>query len=212
MKQKIIILIGLLFLTSCGDCYQIVTGTVLDTETKRPVEGITVYNKNKPINKTVTDQEGKFELYNISGGLWKCPPMKVAIEHSDYQTKEVEIPAGGELTIEIERRNKQSNSKNTIELMQGLWYHSQDSLASITINKYKWTFKYKGVQTDSDGNYTILLTDKLPEFVKETENAEFFILVNKSDTLKYEILGLTDSTFSMMYFPAGKIHLYIRKK
>ena len=212
MKQKTTILIGLLFLISCGDCYQVVTGTVLDKETKRPVEGITVYNKNKPTNKTVTEQEGKFELSDISGGLWKCPPMKVTIEHPDYQAKDIEIPAGAELTIEIERRNKQSNSKNIIELMQGLWYHSQDSLASIKINKYKWTFNYKGVQTDSDDNYTILLTDKLPEFVKETANTKFFILVNKSDTLKYEIMGLTDSTFSMMYFPVGKIHLYLRKK
>lgn len=106
MKSIIILLFGLLFLTSCGDCYQVVTGIVLDAETKKPVEGITVCNKNKPSIKTVTDQKGKFELSNISGGLWKCPPIKVSFEHSNYQTKEVEIKEGEEMTIEIEKRSK----------------------------------------------------------------------------------------------------------
>jgi plasmid maintenance system killer protein len=103
-------------------------------------------------------------------------------------------------------------SKKTIQLMQGLWVHDQDSLSSLVINNHQWTFNYKGEQTNSDDNYLITITDKLPEFVKETEKAEFIILTNKADTLEYEILGLTDSTFSMMYFPAGKIHLYIRQK
>lgn len=103
-------------------------------------------------------------------------------------------------------------SKTAIQLMQGQWFHDQDSLASLTINNYQWTFNYEGEQTNSDDNYVISITDKLPEFVKETEKAEFIILTNKTDTLKYEILGLTDSTFSMMYFPSGKIHLYRRQE
>jgi|JI7StandDraft_1071085.scaffolds.fasta_scaffold79961_2 hypothetical protein len=102
--------------------------------------------------------------------------------------------------------------KKTFDLMQGLWFHDQDSLASLTINNYQWTFNYEGGQANSDDNYSISITDKLPEFVKETEITEFLILTSKSDTLKYEILGLTDSTFSMMYFPSGKIHLYRRQK
>lgn len=103
-------------------------------------------------------------------------------------------------------------SKTTIHLMQGLWFHDQDSLASLTINNYQWTFNYKGEQTNSNDNYVISITDKLPEFVKETEKTEFIILTNKTDTLQYEILGLTDSTFSMINFPSGKIHLYKRQK
>ncbi|MDP3244616.1 MAG: hypothetical protein Q8M83_03065 [bacterium] len=103
-------------------------------------------------------------------------------------------------------------SKKTIQLMQGLWFHDQDSLALLTINNYQWTFNYKGNHVNSDDNYSISITDNLPEFAKETEKAEFLILTSKSDTLKYEILGLTDSTFSIMYFPVGKIHLYRRLK
>lgn len=105
-----------------------------------------------------------------------------------------------------------AEKRKTFELMQGLWFHDKDSLASLTINNYQWTFNYEGKQTASDDNYSISITDKLSEFVDETEKSEFIFLTNKKDTMSYEILGLTDSTFSMMYLPAGKIHLYKRRK
>jgi hypothetical protein len=202
------ILIGLTLLTSC-DCYQRVAGTVIDKETGKPLQGVTVYNKNKEWSKTTTDTTGYFELSNVSGGF-HCPPMTVIADFKNYDKVEMKIPAGGQETIKMQRLVIQS--KTTIQLMQGLWFHDQDSLASLTINNYQWTFKYKGEQTNSNDNYSIYITNRLPEFVKETENAEFLILTSKSDTLKYEILGLSDSTFSMMYFPAGKIHLYKRQK
>ena len=195
-------------LTSC-DCYQRVAGTVIDKETGRPLQGVTVYNKNKEWSKTTTDTTGHFELSNVSGGF-RCPPMTVIADFKNYNKLEIKIPAGGQETIKMQRLALQS--KTTIQLMQGLWFHDQDSLAYLSVNNYKWTFNYKGEQVNSDDNYSISITDRLPEFVKETEKAEFLILTSKSDTLKYEILGLTDSTFSMMYFPAGKIHLYRKQK
>lgn len=105
-----------------------------------------------------------------------------------------------------------AEKKKTIDLMQGVWYHSEDRLASLTIHNYQWTFNYKGEKTTPDDNYYITISDKLPEFVQETVQAEFIILTNKTDTLKYEILGLTDSTFSLLYFPRGNIHFYMRRK
>lgn len=208
MTRITTILIGLTFLTSC-DCYQQVSGTVIAKETGRPLQGVTVYNKNKEWSKTTTDTTGHFELSNVSGGF-RCPPMTVIADFKNYDKVESKIPAGGQETIKMERLALQS--KTTIQLMQGLWFHDQDSLASLTINNYHWNFNYKGEQANSDDNYLISIVDKLPEFVKETENAEFLILTNKADTLQYEILGLTDTTFSLMYFPAGKIHLYRRQK
>lgn len=208
MTRITTILIGLTLLTSC-DCYQRVAGTVIDKETGKPIQGVTVYNKSKVWSKTTTDTTGHFELSNVSGGF-RCPSMTVIADFKNYDKVEIKIPAGGQETIKMRRLPLQS--KTTIQLMQGLWFHDQDSLASLTINNYQWTFNYKGEQVNSDDNYSISITDKLPEFVKETENAEFLILTSKSDTLKYEILGLTDSTLSMMYFPPGKIHLYRKKK
>jgi hypothetical protein len=57
------ILIGLTFLTSC-DCYQQVAGTVIDKESGRPLQGVTVYNISKEWCKTTTDTTGHFELSN----------------------------------------------------------------------------------------------------------------------------------------------------
>jgi hypothetical protein len=102
--------------------------------------------------------------------------------------------------------------KETKKLMQGKWVHTNDSSSSIKISNYQWTFEYKEQEIDSEDIYTITLKDILPEFVNKTEKAEFLILTNKSDTLQYEILGISDTTFSLMYFPSGKTHLYRRNQ
>jgi len=94
--------------------------------------------------------------------------------------------------------------------MQGKWVHTNDSLSSISINNYQWIFEYQEQEINSEDIYTITINDKLPEFVNETVKSEFLILTNKSDTLQYEILWISDTTFSLMYFPSGKIHLYRR--
>lgn len=208
MTRIIIILIGLTFLASC-DCYQRVAGTVIDKETGSPLQGVTVYNKNEEWNKTTTDTTGHFELSSVSGGF-RCPPMTVIADFKNYEKVTIKIATGGQQAINMQRLPRQS--KTTIQLMQGLWFHDQDSLASLTINHDQWTFQYKGEQDNFDDNYSISITDKLPEFAKDAEDSEFLILTNKTDTLQYEILGLTDSLFSLMYFPAGKIHVYKRKK
>ncbi len=200
------ILVTLTFLTSC-DCFQRVTGTVVDNETGRPIQGVTVYKKNKQWVKTITDTTGHFELSNISGGF-RCPPMLVVSETKDYTSTETLIPAGGQKTIKMQRRVLES--KTTLRLMQGYWYHEQDSLATLTINQNLWAFNHNGTPNESPDIFTISFTDKLPEYVNETGRAHFLILYNNNDTLKYEILGLTDTTLSLMYFPPGKILLYRR--
>lgn len=86
----IVILIGL---ASC-DCYQVVSGIVLDSQTNQPIKNVYVFNKNKKWSKTETDSLGRFELSNVSGGL-HCPPMEIVIEHAEYKTKETKIKAGG---------------------------------------------------------------------------------------------------------------------
>lgn len=64
----------------------------------------------------------------------------------------------------------------------------------------------------ADDDYLIKITDQLPEFVDQNEKARFLILIQKSDTLQYEILGLTDKNLSLMHFPGGKRHLYKKIK
>ncbi|WP_417356154.1 carboxypeptidase-like regulatory domain-containing protein [Flavobacterium sp.] len=102
--KKIIMLVVITCITISCDCYQIVSGTVIDKETKEPLNDVVVYNKNKPYNKKQTDSLGKFELSGISGGMFGCPPMKVIIERAGYTPGEVEISSGEEETIELEKK------------------------------------------------------------------------------------------------------------
>lgn len=103
----IAIFTGFLFFTSC-DCYQVVTGTIVDIETKKPIDGVLVYNKTKPTNKSQTIHDGNFEVTSISGGLSGCPPMTIIIEHSDYEKQEITIPAGGNKEIFLTRKGEKT--------------------------------------------------------------------------------------------------------
>ncbi|MFV0529982.1 MAG: carboxypeptidase-like regulatory domain-containing protein [Flavobacteriales bacterium] len=133
LKQIILYFSFFLFLTSC-DCYQVVNGVVLDKDTKNPLQGIIVSNKNKEWNKTTTDSLGHFKLSNISGGFC-CPPMEILIEHSYYKTQETKIQSGGYSEIQLEKKykertyrkdisdptNKLSNKIETLELQYIVW-------------------------------------------------------------------------------------------
>lgn len=101
MKRMTALLIGVAFLASC-DCHQRVAGTIVDKETGKPLQGVTVYNKNKEWIKTTTDTAGYFELSGISGGL-RCPPMTVIADFNNYDKVEISIPAGGEETIKMQK-------------------------------------------------------------------------------------------------------------
>ncbi|MEC4005232.1 carboxypeptidase-like regulatory domain-containing protein [Flavobacterium sp. SUN052] len=99
MTKIVTIIIGLTLLTSC-DCYQRISGIVIDKETGRPLAGVTVYNKSKVQNKTTTDSIGHFELSSISGGF-RCPPMNIVIKADNYKTIESSIPPGGQDIIKL---------------------------------------------------------------------------------------------------------------
>jgi len=102
MKKLILIFIAFTFLISC-DCHQVVKGIIIDSETKKPIEHVEVYNKNKRWNNTITDENGFFELTNISGGF-TCPPMKIIIRHENYDKVETEIDAGKQKNLLLVRR------------------------------------------------------------------------------------------------------------
>ena len=88
-------------MTSC-DCYQVVSGTILDDKTGKSLVNIIVYNKNKNSGKTKTDTTGHFQLSNISGG-YGCPPMTVIVDDNNYKKIEISIDAGGQKEIRLEK-------------------------------------------------------------------------------------------------------------
>ena len=81
----------LLLLISCGDCLQDVSGTILDKDTKQPVDSVYIYNAKNNAIHTLSDNTGNFKLESISGGLFSCPPMKVIIVKKGYHKDSTEM-------------------------------------------------------------------------------------------------------------------------
>lgn len=96
--------------------------------------------------------------------------------------------------------------KQVKKKMQGTWIHEKDSLASVTIDRGSFSFNYVSLKRSDEDKYTISISDSLPKYA--TVKAHFLILVNKADTLNYEILGVTNTGLSLMHFPTGRIHVY----
>jgi len=116
-------------------------------------------------------------------------------------------------TENIEGQVKVSQTKkdfraDLLKRLQGIWIHEKDKKASILIKEKSWAFYYSGENHTADDNYLITITNQLPQFIDKSEKAEFLILTQKTDTLQYEILGLTEKTLSLMHFSSGKRHLY----
>lgn len=103
IKKPILILTIILsiILTSC-DCYQNVTGTIVDAETNQPIEGAYVQKEHKDYDKDETDEKGNFKVESISGGF-RCPPMTVIISKEGYETLTVKINNGGNEKIKLKR-------------------------------------------------------------------------------------------------------------
>ena len=91
MKITIPILITSLFLFSACDCLQMIGGKVIDTRTKRPIQGAYVQKQNQEHRQAYTDEEGTFLIKAISGGLFGCPPMKVVISKEGYKSRNMKI-------------------------------------------------------------------------------------------------------------------------
>ncbi len=115
------------------------------------------------------------------------------------------------ISIGCNSDNGEPSKKSLEELIIGTWIHSKDSLSSIQINGNVWFFKYHGELFNKHDKFQLTIVEKLPEFVKDTIDADFIILTNQLDTMRYEILTLNNESLSVMHFPSGQIHLYNKK-
>lgn len=136
-----------------------------------------------------------------------------------HHLRYLDTPGGlpiNKTTIDYQKliENKPIDSLKTVELklIQGTWKHAKDEKAIVRIRQNFWSDYYDNVSSNEPEYYRIRWKRKLPEYVDTTVSTSFLMLTNKTDTLHYEILGVTDSTLSLMHFPTGQIHLYRKKK
>ena len=90
--------------------------------------------------------------------------------------------------------------------MQGWWALDNDSLSHVEISNTHWIWHY-GDDAASDTS-TILITHRLPKCVDPSIPADFVNLIQGNDTLPNELVGLTDSTLSLMYCLRGNFVLF----
>lgn len=107
-------------------------------------------------------------------------------------------------------QTNQTEEDSLIEQMQGWWMHSEDSLSRVEIVKDNWISHYGDGSIAPDKVFTIRITHHLPRCVDPSITAVFVNLINGTDTLPSELLGLADSTLSLRYCNRGNINLYYR--
>ncbi|MCY4778551.1 TonB-dependent receptor [Sphingobacterium sp. UT-1RO-CII-1] len=95
MKKIIFNLIVVCFFPCVLLAQKNITGIVVDTETKEPLAGVTVFLKDEPAKALSTDIEGKYEVTTTAKG-----PLIFQI--LGYSTQEVEISSSAKQIINVE--------------------------------------------------------------------------------------------------------------
>jgi len=108
--KYLFILFTLILLSSC-DCVQGAKGMVLDKATKQPLEHVAIgkYEKEDPANSYSRMEHsgtaGNYEYSSISGGLFRCPPLKLYFSKEGYKTVRVNLNKVSSDTVLLERIN-----------------------------------------------------------------------------------------------------------
>lgn len=115
----------------------------------------------------------------------------------------------GQFICSAQVNNEPDTYSETLDKMQGLWRHSQDTLATINIKGNMLTYGYKSEMNISEfDSFTISLKDTV--FNGERIRSQILILTRPKENEKYEILGLTDTTLSVLDLSRGRINLYFK--
>lgn len=132
-------------------------------------------------------------------------------ENNNLDNQSVDTVSSLKLVDESIDAEKSVDNKNLLfNKLEGKWFHEQDGNSAIKINKQKWIdLYYSNSMTESD-SFDINIISELPEKYKTTVQSDFIMLFNKIDTTYFELLGVNDSSISLMHYPSGKKHLYKR--
>ena len=100
MNLKNIAIIFLLLILSSCDCMQSASGIIIDTKTNKPIENAEIKKIGNDYSEK-SDENGFFEIRRISGGLFKCPDMKIIVSKENYITDTIEVKNGEDKLIKM---------------------------------------------------------------------------------------------------------------
>ena len=102
-KMKIVFFSALALLLISCDGFQNVSGLVVDDETKKPIEKVTI--KEIGDNTLIySDKNGYFEIKHIVGGFYKIPDVSIIISKKKYLTDTISISNGDSKLIKMIRK------------------------------------------------------------------------------------------------------------
>lgn len=90
-----------LFFASC-ECYQVVSGTIIDSDSDKPVAKVNV-TAPKSGEVVQTDSTGRFEINTTAKSLLKCPDLKLLFEADGYKVRALEFPSGTETHVQLKK-------------------------------------------------------------------------------------------------------------
>lgn len=99
--KKSLVLFSLL-LTSC-DCFQSVSGTVVDEQSGQPLAGVKVQNIASYDTDKLTDQNGYFEKSEIGPGF-DCPELNLKFEKEGYISDTLNLGSGKDKVVKLRKK------------------------------------------------------------------------------------------------------------
>ena len=96
---------------------------------------------------------------------------------------------------------------SNLTLQNGTWTLSKDSYSTLDITENQLIFKYAGEFSNDTGVFNYTLVDGSKE-----DKGIIIKMYNKTDTLRYEIMGQNDTLLNLLDLNMGRINTYYLKK
>lgn len=106
-KNRILFLSLFLFSSLFSFSQSVITGQVVDAETKQPLEGASVFAQNTT-KGVITDKDGNFKLYLNKGGY------EVIFSYTGFVSKVVSIEANEDKRMDVELKKVEKNMEEVV--------------------------------------------------------------------------------------------------
>ncbi|WP_157208824.1 carboxypeptidase-like regulatory domain-containing protein [Mariniflexile maritimum] len=155
MKIKFLKLIGFSLLLSSCDCWIVVNGKVISSETGKPISGAKIEMIGKNLYST-TDQNGNFSIGEMTGF---CYSPKIKVSYNEHKPFEIELES--ESDFQNYKLKRESESVD----FDKPFYPNPNNRNSFILST--WIEKYSGNFEIKSDSLIIYLDEK--NLVKEIE-------------------------------------------
>ena len=165
-----------LFVSMLSIAQGVITGTVVDAETKQPLEGASVFAQNTT-RGTMTDKDGNFRLSLDKGGY------EINVTFTGYTSRTINLEVNGDRTFNLELQKGDNTMgeviiKNTNEVPDG-W------------EKYGQFFLQHFIGKTSNADSCILLNPQALKFLYFKRNDRLKVLATEPLQVQNKALGYT---------------------